>query len=146
MSAPGSGPRKGVGPAFLLLILSACGCGDGIPRVPVEGTVLVDDVPLRGATGAVTFLGESATAKDNAPRASGTIDREGRYVLFTQGKPGVPPGRYKVLVTAVPLGAERDDTRLAVHPRYAAEQSSPLTVEVVRAPEAGHYDLKLTRR
>jgi hypothetical protein len=139
--------RKGVPPAVVLLLaLPAWGCGDGIARVPIEGTVLIDGAPLRGMTGAVTFIPDKSRGNDSPLRAAGPIDKEGRYMLFTKGKPGVPPGHYKVVVSAVPPGAERDASRLAVHPRYVVEQHTPLEAEVVVESAPGRYDLKLTAR
>jgi hypothetical protein len=135
-------------PTFVpfLLVLAAGGCGDGINRVPVGGTVLMEGEPLRGMKGAVTFLPDKARGNDSPHGAAGEIDPEGRYVLFTQGKPGAPPGHYKVLVSAVPPGAERDESGLAVHRRYLVESDTPLEMEVVPDPAPGRYDLKLTAR
>jgi hypothetical protein len=130
----------------LLPALAACGCGDGVSRLPVEGTVLVDGVPLRGMKGAVVFIPEKSEGNDSPPNAVGDIDTEGRYRLFTTGKPGAPAGHYKVVVGAGPPGAERDESRLAVHPRYAVESNTPLRQEVVADPGPGHYDLNLTSR
>jgi hypothetical protein len=130
----------------LLLALGACGCGDNIPRAPVEGTVLIDGAPLRGMTGAVTFVPNASRGNDSPLRATGTIDTDGRYTLFTSGKPGAPPGHYTVLVTAVPPGAARDESKLAIPARYGGERTTPLEMEVVSEPSPGRYDLKLTRR
>jgi hypothetical protein len=130
----------------LLLALSAGGCGDNITRAPVEGTVLIGGAPLRGMTGAVTFVPDAARGNGSPHRATGTIDRDGRYTLFTRGKPGAPPGHYKVLVSAVPPGAQRDDSKLAIPARYGGERTTRLEMEVVTDPAPGRYDLKLTRR
>jgi hypothetical protein len=140
-------PSKGVLTfAPLLLVLAACGSGDGVNRLPVEGTVLIDGKPLRGMKGAVGFVPDKSSGNDSPLRAEGEIDAEGRYLLFARGKPGAPPGQYKVAVSAVPPGAERDASRLAVHPRYVVEDNTPLRVEVVPDPTPGHYDLKLKAR
>jgi hypothetical protein len=148
MFASGLRPLAGV-PLVVpfLLALAACGCGgDGVHRLPVEGTVLIDAEPLRGMKGAVLFLPDKSRGNESPLRGEGEIDAEGRYVLFAHGKPGAPPGHYKVVVSAVPPGAERDASKLAVHPRYVVEADTPLQVEVVSDPAPGHYDLKLTAR
>jgi hypothetical protein len=130
-----------------LLALAAGGCGgDGVHRFPVEGVVLIDGKPLRGMKGAVLFLPDKSRGNESPLRGEGEIDPEGRYVLFTQGKPGAPPGHYKIVVSAVPPGAERDASKLAVHPRYVSEADTPLHVEVVSEAGSGHYDLQLTAR
>jgi hypothetical protein len=94
----------------------------------------------------VGFVPDKSSGNDSPLRAEGEIDAEGRYLLFARGKPGAPPGQYKVVVSAVPPGAERDASRLAVHPRYVVEDNTPLRVEVVPDPTPGHYDLKLKAR
>jgi hypothetical protein len=147
MLAPLHWLRKHVRPSvILLLVLPSLGCGDDILRVPVEGVVLRNSQPLRGMTGAVIFLPDKARGNESLFRATGTIDPEGRYVLFTKGKPGAPPGHYKILVSAVPPGAEREESKLAVPSRYGVEQSTPLRMEVVSDPAPGRYDLKLAAR
>jgi hypothetical protein len=118
----------------LLLALPAWSCSDGIPRVPIEGTVLVDGKPLVGMTGAVTFIPDKSRGNDSSFRAVGLIDKEGRYTLFTKGKPGAPPGRYKVIVSAVPPGSERDASRLQI--RGADAINGPQGSGRRRSPEA----------
>jgi hypothetical protein len=146
MFAPHRRPRKRVPSVVLLLALPVCGCGDGIPRAPVEGTVLFDGAPLRGMTGAVTFVPNTSRGNDSTLRATGTIDGDGHYILLTNGKPGAPPGHYKVLITAVRPGANRDESKLAIPARYGGERTTTLEREVVTEPSPGRYDLKLTRR
>lgn len=144
MSAPL--PRWPCAAALLPLVL-ACGCGErGIPRVPVKGEVLVNGKPLRGMKGAVTFIPNPDKGNESSQLATGALDADGQYVLATKGKPGVRPGHYKVVVSAVPPGADRDSAKLAVPPRYAVEKSTPLEVEVVASPPAGGYPLKLTTK
>ncbi len=141
-------PSRGV-PSLgaLLLALAACGCGgDGVQRLPVEGIVYLDGEPLRGMTGAVTFIPDLSRGNESPLRGNGEIDAEGRYTLFAGGKPGAPPGHYKVLVGAAPPGTDRDESRLVVPPRYVVERDTPLRMEVVPDPEPGHYDLRLTTR
>lgn len=125
----------------------ACGCGDSVgPCHAVEGGVRVDGKPLRGMTGFVTFLPDKARGNNTPFSPRGELDREGRYTLSTKGKPGAPPGWYKVVLTAMPPGAERDNARLAINLRYTVEKTTPLTREVVADPAPGAYDLDLKAR
>ena len=70
-----------------LLTLSGCG-DDGIPRVPVSGTVTLDDKPL--AQGAILFQ-----PTGGGPSAGGTIV-EGEFTI--PGDRGPSPGTYLVEV------------------------------------------------
>ncbi len=140
-------PRSRFWAAVVLLAFLAGGCGDGVgKRVPVSGGVLVDGAPLRSMTGMVTFIPDKSRGNDSPHSASGAIDSEGRYVLSTKGKQGAPLGHYKVVVSAVPPGADRDNSRLALHARFSVEQTTPLVVEVVASPAPDTYDLKTTTR
>jgi hypothetical protein len=130
-----------------LVTLLLAGCNGVGTRHPVEGQVLIDGKPMRGITGSVRFVPDGAKGNAGQFTATGEIDTEGRYKLVTRGKPGAPAGWYRVVVTALPPGAgDREVVRRpAVHGRYGAEASTPLSVEVVPRPEAGAYDLKVTR-
>jgi hypothetical protein len=75
------------------LILSGCEAAGEKP-FRVEGRVLLDGVPLGGAT--VIFIPRTADGR----RAQGETDREGHFVLTTfQADDGVLPGDYKITVT-----------------------------------------------
>jgi hypothetical protein len=130
-----------------LLCAFVAGCGADDNLVPVEGRVLLQGQPLRGLSGSVTFVPDSSKGNASSTGAVGEIDAEGRYRLSTRGKPGAAPGWYKVVVTAVPAGTgDREVVRRpALHSRYAAEKTTPLSVQVVADPSASAYDLKVTR-
>jgi hypothetical protein len=131
-----------------LTALAAYGCSgnDVGPCEPVSGIVTLEGQPLRGVVGSVDFVPDRTQGNNSTFIAHGTLDGQGRYKLSTRGKAGAPPGWYKVVVSATPPGADRDSARLAVHPRYAAESTTPLTREVVADAPPGAYDLKLTRK
>src|SRR5262245_43695839 len=98
------GRRCGI---LILLALLAAGCGDDIERTPVPVRVLVDGQPLRGKAGSVLFKPDLSRGPASSHEAAGTIDEEGGYVLFTEGKKGASPGWYKVVVFATEKGADR---------------------------------------
>lgn len=130
-------------------LLAAGGCGgDPIGRtVPVTGKVIVDGKPL--STGSVTFWPEESKGDNSKLEATGQIGKDGTYTLNTRGKPGAPPGRYKVTVTAQ---AEPDaknpyaPPKHLINPSYAAKETTSLKViEVVENPAPDAYDLIVTR-
>jgi hypothetical protein len=109
--------------------------------------VLLNGKPLQGLSGSVVFVPDQAAGNSRPIAASGSLDATGHYRLVSNGKPGVPAGKYKVVVTAVPPGTGDRDVvkRPAVPNRYAGEKTTPLSVEVAPEPAPGAYDLKLTR-
>jgi hypothetical protein len=134
-----------VGLAFVV------GCGDpGPPLVPVAGVVWVNGKPL--TTGSVSFRPDADKGNTSLHHPTGSVGADGRFELFTVGRPGAPPGHYKVLVFA---DANTDpNTRTAAHPKppawltdvkYTSERTTDLRVEVVPTAEPGRYDLKLVK-
>jgi hypothetical protein len=134
--------------ATFLLGLGAAGCGDDVgTRYPVAGRVLVDGQPLRGKAGSVLFKPDPSKGNTGPHEAAATIDEEGGYTLFTQGKKGAPPGWYKVVVYVTEKGADREAKPPRVfHPRYSSEKTTTLAAEIVANPASGQYDLKLTKK
>jgi hypothetical protein len=138
-----------VRPVFLVAVCLVPGCSDGVgKRHPVEGRVLVDGQPLRGASGTIVFIPDRAKGNQCPVSPTGSIDAEGHYKLSTKGHPGAPAGAYVVTVSALPPGTgDREVVKQQFHhPKYAAESSTPLRVEVKASPEADAYDLKVTRK
>ncbi len=126
----------------------AClGCGDPGPQLePVSGTVTVGGKPL--AAGTVAFRPAAGNPTQHHP--VGAIGPEGRYELSTLGKPGAPPGKYKVLVfadanTTPGKAAHPQPPVWLIDKKYTSEPTTDLTAEVVPSPEPGRYDLKLTK-
>jgi hypothetical protein len=123
------------------------GCGESSSNLlPVSGKVTVDGQPL--TTGSVSFRPEKGSASSQEP--GGEIDEDGTYRLFTAGKEGAPPGRYRVLVVAVdpndlkkkfPYGKRTS----FVNAKYSNPKTTDLLVEVTAASKPGAYDLKLTK-
>jgi hypothetical protein len=89
------------------------GCGGGL--VPVRGRVLLDDIPVAGAT--VTLI----PIEEGRP-ASGLTDAQGGFRLTTfKRDDGALPGRYKIVVTKTdalpppPEGEYGDADRIIKH-------------------------------
>lgn len=123
-------------------LLSLTGCsGDGLRRVPVEGRVTAQEVPVGGAT--ILFLPADQTQGEGG---IGTSDPSGNFSLVgsRQGATGVVPGKYLVRVsrlmdrdgTVLPADAKQADYPHAaesIPPPYSSA-NSPLEVTV---PETG---------
>jgi hypothetical protein len=81
------------GATFLVLALAA-GCNDGPRLVKAGGVVKYKGAPLPGAD--VVFVPDAGGLP-----SIGRTDESGRFTLSTSGRPGAPPGPYKVSVTAL---------------------------------------------
>jgi hypothetical protein len=123
-------------------VLGVLGCGgDGLKRVPVEGTVTAKGAPVGGAT--VSFLPADGTQGEGG---IGTTDADGRFTLTgsRRGDSGVVPGKYKVRVSrfvnrdgsALPADFKEADYPHAVE-TVPAPYSSPDSPLVVTVPEDG---------
>ncbi len=76
------------------LLLGLAGCTGGQPKLcPVSGTVNFKGKPLD--RGAITFLSDDPTMG----AGGGAMIEEGHYDI--PAKQGLPPGRYKVIITSV---------------------------------------------
>ena len=74
------------------LVVALAGCGGGLERIPVSGTVTLDGKPVEGA--AVVFAPAAG-----GPAASGTTDAQGKFQLTTVNEPGAVPGEHVVTIT-----------------------------------------------
>lgn len=109
---------------------------------------------MRPATGTIAFPDGEAVrwgmvelvAEAGGQPARGSIDTNGSFTLTTGARPGLRPGRHRVVVSqTVPA-----DQRLREHrhplPRvgsqYAAAASSPLVVDV--PPGSSSFEIRLT--
>jgi hypothetical protein len=143
--------RRGWLPLAILCafgLTSLVGCG-GAGRLPVSGTVTVDDKPIDG--GILTFSPDAA--KGNTAKISCTSPvREGRYTLQTVGitrddtGSGVPPGWYKVTYNTIDRSTKkRPKAATEVHDKYKSVETTPLSVEVKNRPDPGAYDFKMSK-
>jgi hypothetical protein len=95
--------------------LLGCGFGGQVRLVPVKGTVTLDGKPLAKAT--VSFLPNPQNA---AQTPGGDVTGpDGEFAAIYEGRTGLAPGKYKVLVAAsrdlpptfkAPPGMENDPT------------------------------------
>jgi hypothetical protein len=124
-----------------LALLPLCACNtDPIGRtVPVKGKVLINNKALSG--GSVAFWPNKDKGNNSAFEAGGQIGPDGTYEIFTRGKPGVPPGHYKVTVVSQ---AETDSlkptkAKLLVPEACTDPKTTPFLIEVIDEPKT--YDL-----
>jgi len=73
------------------------GCGSGeAPRYPVTGTILLDGKPYPNAT--VQFVPDPENAA--LGEAEDVTGSDGGFRLTNLGRPGLPVGKYRVIVTS----------------------------------------------
>jgi len=121
---------------FLLLVLSCLvlGCQPKDPRaknlVPGRGQILLNDVPLAGAS--ISFN----TAPDNkfGISSAGRSDGHGNFTLTTfLPKDGTHPGNYFVSISATEAAGEfipPPEFRSLISERYNDPQTSGIVVEI----------------
>ncbi len=131
--------------AASVLVLSGCG-GDQKNAATVSGKVTVDSQPM--TKGSVRFVPDKAKGNTGSAEPVGQIAESGQYELTTNGKPGAPLGWYTVTVASgeIPDSGKPFATKGGVAPRFAQAETSKLSVEVVAAPAAGAYDLKVSAK
>ena len=82
------------GLAFFAALMVGCSGGEAA-RYPVEGVILLNGKPYPSVT--VDFVPDPGNAAIAA--GSDVTGPEGNYRITTLGKPGLPVGKYKVVVT-----------------------------------------------
>jgi len=155
------GPANGVNhkarflPQLLIILCGSAvlwagaGCADqsGVGKtVPVTGKVYLGDRPL--TTGSVSFRPDASKGNNSTLEPSGDIGPDGTYKVSTNGKPGAPPGWYKVVVAA-DVPSNPDDPysmpKSIIGTKYADPNTTDLSIEVVENPPPGAYDLKVSK-
>jgi hypothetical protein len=140
--------------AFIILFcVLPAGCGyDEIGTIyPVSGRLLQDEKPLKIKTGYVILKPDVEKGNGTKFEPAGTIDSEGRYVIYTKDRSGAPPGWYKVIVAASGEAENPKPDQSKMRPlsksllsqRYSQQKTTPLSIEVVGSPSAGAYDLNV---
>jgi len=136
----------------LLGVLAVTGCS-GLGKLnPVEGKVTVDGAPL--ASGTVTFHPEKPF--DKPVEIRGEV-KNGSYTMNSNGKPGVPAGKYNVTVNATALPQGQDPSKMTggapptpdaplggqrlINQKYESTTTSGLEVTV----PGGNYELKVSQ-
>ena len=132
--------------AFLAVVLAVTACGCGGTNVPVKGKASVGDKPL--SAGSVRFLPDKEKGNNTAGEPYGVISEGGTYDVKTNGKPGAPPGWYKVVVTAVtPVDLNNPSpppSKSLIAAKYNQPETTDLHLEVKENAGDGAYDLKLS--
>jgi hypothetical protein len=129
----------------LLVNFAGCAAEDGPEIYPVVGRVTLAGAPL--TSGTVSFR----PTEGGWDQPTGVIDPGGNYTLYTNQRPGAPPGTYRVVVFAnevlAPVAGKAAPglPKSLIHPRYQNPQLTPLSVTVSAAPAAGAYDLEVTK-
>jgi hypothetical protein len=143
--------RRVPGWACCLVAVMALGCGSGAAHLyPVSGEVTAEGKPL--AAGSVSLHPDRAKGNQSQEIPVGEI-KDGRYAISTGKHQGAPLGAYKVVViannfsggAAPAKGATAEAPRSLINTKYGDPARTPLGFEVVAKPEAGAYDLKVTR-
>jgi hypothetical protein len=92
--------------ATSLLVLMVAGCGDGPRLVPVAGSVTLDGKPLEGAT--LSFMPVAGNVISTP--GSDVTGPDGNFTMTYNGRAGLAPGKYRVLVSkteeVVPKGMQ----------------------------------------
>ena len=127
-----------------LSLLTATGCGPGeMKTVPVEGTVTLGKTPLK--TGSITFHPEGGGETTGSSLPVGTIEN-GAYKLGTGEKPGAPPGRYKVTITATVPSDPKDEysePRSLIAEKFGDPSTTTLSADVKEG--GGPYNFEVTK-
>lgn len=114
----------------LLIVPLLLGCGDGLNRVDIEGTLTSQgNFPVNGAT--LSFAPLDGTPGEGA---IGRTDADGKFTVISSraSDEGIPPGKYRVRVSRLIDGKTGE-----VLPEDAAEADFPNATESVPPPYAG---------
>lgn len=129
--------------SLITILLVGCGPADrDAGRVPVAGKVWIGGRPAE--RGSVAFH-EDPPQTGQTP--IGTIDADGSYRLYLQGRPGAMPGAYRVTVfinePASTATGHAGLPKSLIDPKYTRKESTPLRIEVAEDGPADGYDLNL---
>jgi len=92
-------PASAASRVAVLISLALCGCGGSGPSlIKVSGTVTYNGKPLEGAI--VSFL--PLPANPECRHAEDQTGPEGNYRAMTDGRTGLVPGKYHVVITKAP--------------------------------------------
>jgi hypothetical protein len=118
--------------------------GNGDAFLPVTGKVSYQGQPL--ITGTVILVADATKANTTRHEPRGAIDGQGSYRVRTAGRPGAPPGWYKVAVIANKPPSPNEPyavTGSLLPKKYGDANTSELAIEVRAKPADGAYDLVL---
>ena len=137
-------------PVILIAALISVGCQKGPALVNAGGTVEYDGKPVPDAS--ITFVPDG----EGRP-AVATSDKQGKFSVMTEGKPGALAGSYKVTISAarqikqysvqeqMTLRPEQVEanTEYLVPTKYSNPVTSGLTATVSDDPSKNVYAFKL---
>ena len=146
--------------AAIAIVAAACGgCAKGGPKLyPATGTVTLDGKPLVDAT--VSFVPAAGRPSD------GKTDGSGKYVIMTNGQPGMSVGPCKVAVSKFisqgempPMSPSPDDMKKMyekkkkgevekgeVPAKYGRADTSELSANVTTEAGKNVFDFNLTSK
>lgn len=125
----------------------AAGCGRSQESlIEVRGRVTFGGQPL--TTGVVSLRPQAERGNKSLHQPTGVIDAAGQYRIFTNQRPGAPPGWYRVVVFAteptVDTGKAHPGMPKSLIPAaYNHPNSSPLEIEVRGDSPQVEHDLAL---
>jgi len=130
--------------ALTALLVGGCS-GNKDDFYPVSGKVTAGGELIK--KGSVSFRPDGSKGNKTLHAPTGDIGADGTYQLYTIGKPGAPPGWYKVIVFADANPNPRPglEPKWLHHVKYTNEGSTDVLLEVVEKAPPGTYDLKLSR-
>lgn len=131
-------------PCALLLAASGCGSSGAEGFIPVSGKVTIGGKAL--TRGTVSYRADKLRGNKSTAEPYAEIQPDGTYTLYTDKKPGAPPGKYVVLVEASEDIDPRNPSaapKAIVHQKYADSENPVLQRDVVDNPKPGQYDLEV---
>jgi hypothetical protein len=111
--------------------------------LPVSGQIFLNDQPFKPETGTTIAINFYPPAGGGLGIAD--VNDAGTYTASLNGKPGLPPGTYKVTVAITKPSNPKDEysppTSL-INPAFADQSKTRLSIDV---KEGGSYDLKVSK-
>ena len=116
------------------LFLAAAGCGGGWGTC--SGTVTLDGAPLKA--GSISFH-----PTGDGPTAYGMV-KDGAFEISTGQKDGLPPGKYKVTVSAstIPKEGTKETAKLLTPPKYSTAAGTDLEADVKSGSNSFKFEMK----
>jgi hypothetical protein len=137
--------------SFLASCLAFAGCDPLAGSTPVEGKVTVDGQPL--SAGRIAFVSADTAAATGKFDIAGIV-ANGQYKMTTNGKAGVPPGKYKVTVSTAGSDSGGDPMKMGTAPPTALSAPQRLvnqkyelvsTTDLMITVPSPTYDLTLSK-
>jgi hypothetical protein len=116
--------------------------------VPVKGSIVFTGRPITAGNARTVILSPDRAQGNATPHEPrGSIDKDGKFEVFTANRPGAPPGHYKVAVCIMESPMNTRDMyappKWLIDQKYGDPSTSGLSLHVVENPAEGAYDLKI---